>query len=146
MGYFFAVRRDLFERLGVRFDEKLLSYAYAEDLDFSYAFIKRAREEGFKAVLDPSIYVNHLGSKEWRLPSQKSLYMRVINRYYLSYKHFKRGYMRVMLIWSDVGEFFVRLLERQQPMSILKAHIICVRKLRLLRRGIIDEELQKMIK
>lgn len=146
MGYFFAVRRSLFERFGIWFDENLISYAYAEDLDFTYGFIKKAAEKGFKAVLNPFIYVDHLGSKEWRIPTQKGVYMYVINRYYLSFKHFKHWYMRALLIWSDIGEFLLRLFERQHPMDLLKAHFLCIRKLKLLRQQIFDEEMQAMIK
>lgn len=146
MGYFFAVRRDLLERFGIWFDEKLISYAYGEDLDFSYAFIKMAHKEGYKAMLDPDIYVNHLGSKEWRIPSQKATYMYVINRYYLSCKHFKPLYMRFLLAWSDVGKCFERLIGGQNSMDIIKPHIMCIKKLHLLNQGIIDKELQDMVR
>jgi glycosyltransferase involved in cell wall biosynthesis len=143
MGYFFAVRLELLKRFSVRFDERLESYAYPEDLDFSYAFIKRANREGFRAVLDPHIQVEHLGSKEWRIMSRKATYMYVIHRYYVSYKYFRGWWMRAMLGWSDVGVFFRRLLEREQPFEIVKAHLLCIKKRHILRLGIIDRDLRE---
>jgi len=146
MGYFFAVRRKLLEAFQVRFDEKLISYAYGEDLDFSYTFIKQAENEGYTAILDSNIYVNHLACREWRLPTEKAACMQIINRYYLSYKHFKCGLMRLILIWSDFGELLRRFIFKQQPHIVFNTHLKCLYKRRLLKKGIIDNELLNMMK
>ncbi len=146
MGYFFAVRRELFFKYGLKFDENLSSYGYAEDLDFSYSFIKKAIQEGYSAILAPELYVRHLGSSERRIFSKKATNMYVMHRYYLSYKHFKGPIKRVILVWSDIGEFFRRLIKGENPVDILTAHIMCIRKLKKLRAGIIDAELQNMVR
>ena len=40
MGYFFAVKKSLVDRWQIKWDENLVSYAYAEDLDFSFTYYK----------------------------------------------------------------------------------------------------------
>lgn len=86
-GYFFVVRKSLMNKWNCRWDENLTSYAYAEDLDFSFGYYKHAHAEGMKCILDPSVKVKHLATKEYRIPSTKSIYMYIINRAYLSHKH-----------------------------------------------------------
>ena len=86
-GYFFVVRKSLMDKWNCHWDENLTSYAYAEDLDFSFGYYKHAHAEGLKCVLDPLVKVKHLATKEYRIPSTKSIYMYVINRAYLSHKH-----------------------------------------------------------
>lgn len=90
MGYFFCVRRSCMERWDVWFDESLKRYAYAEDLDFSIRYCRRARAEGLRTVLEPALYVNHLASREWRTPSDEAVDYFVRNRRYLAAKLYPR--------------------------------------------------------
>lgn len=145
MGYFFAVRKSMIQKYNVEFDEKLISYAYAEDLDFTFSYITKANSQGYKAILDPNIYVNHLGAEEGRIPSNKATCMYVVHRYYISYKYFKGMHMRFMLLWSDIGEFLRRMIVRQNFMDILRTHWKCIMKAPKLKQGIIDDELMKLI-
>lgn len=102
MGYFFCVRRSCMQRWNCWFDENLKRYAYAEDLDFSFRYCKAARKEGFKTLLVPEIYVDHLGSKEWRTPSDEATRYLILNRRYLSRKLFPdRWWYRFALLWFD---------------------------------------------
>ncbi|HMA53628.1 MAG TPA: glycosyltransferase family 2 protein [Acidobacteriota bacterium] len=135
MGFFFAVRKRLFDRYGIRFDENLRSYAYAEDLDFTYSFCKKAVSQGHRAVLDPRIYVHHVGSQEWRLPNRKATYVYVIHRLYLSYKHFQNPWYRLLLVWSDLGEILRRILAKQDYSSVIKAYSLALRYARRFKKG-----------
>lgn len=102
MGYFFCVRRSLMQAYDVCFDERLSRYAYAEDLDFSMRYCVAARREGYNCILEPNLYVNHLGSKEWRTPSDESTRYFVENRRYISRKVFpKKWWYRLAMNWFD---------------------------------------------
>ena len=139
MGYFFAVKKSLLNMFDIRFDEKLTSYAYAEDLDFTYRYIKKISEIGIKAIIDNSIYVNHIAAKEYRIPSKKALSIYIVNRWYLSYKYFKNPIYRFFLLWSDVFEFIRRVIYNQYPIEVIKRHIICIKNRKKLKKGILEE-------
>ena len=90
MGYFFCVRRSIMERGGVWFDEGMTRYAYAEDLDFSLRYCAYAEKAGLSCVLEPSIYVHHLASLEWRTPSDEAVRYFVDNRRRIARKVYPR--------------------------------------------------------
>ncbi|MFU0799099.1 MAG: hypothetical protein ACFWUE_00320 [Xylanivirga thermophila] len=137
MGYLFAIRKSVLDELKIKFEEKFKSYAYAEDLDFTYRFIKEASKQGYKAVINPDIYVQHLSSREWRIPAEEATIYYVMNRYFVSYKNFKNPLYRLALIWSDVGEFIRRILTREHPLTLAKAHIFCLKNRKSLKQGLI---------
>lgn len=121
MGYFFVVRKSLTAKWGCRWDENLTSYAYAEDLDFSFGYYKHAKADGLKCILDPSVKVKHLASKEYRIPSAKSTYMYVINREYLRHKH-KMGVRGAMATaWCNFWRLVRCLVSRQNPKAFAHA-------------------------
>ena len=86
-GYFFAIKKSLVDKWGLSWDENLTSYAYAEDMDFSFSYYKHAKVENYICVLDPSVKVKHLASLEYREPNDKSTFMYFVNREYLRHKH-----------------------------------------------------------
>ena len=143
MGFFFVVRKSLLEKWQISWDEKLISYAYAEDLDFSYAYAKEAQKENLKCIFSTDVVVTHLQSQEYRIPSQKFTYMYVLHREYLSYKHFKGIRSRLLTRWSNLGMFFWRLLKRQKPWQLLKAQMACDKYRKMLKKGEIPIELLK---
>lgn len=120
-GFFFAVRKSLLEKWKCGWDENLTSYAYAEDLDFSFGYYKHAKAEGLKCVLDERVVVDHLASLEYRIPNEKSLYMYIINRAYLSHKHGMgiRGY--VASAWCNFWRLVEQILGRKHPGIFAKA-------------------------
>lgn len=87
MGFFFVVRKSLVDKWNIRWDEKLSGYAYAEDLDFSYSYYKKAKQENLRCIMTNKVRVLHLTSQEYRTPTRKHMFMYVLNRYYLSNKH-----------------------------------------------------------
>lgn len=108
MGFFFVIRKSLFLKWNLKWDEKLVSYAYPEDLDFSYSYYRKSKSEGFICILDEYIHVKHMVSKEYRVPTLQSTRMYIVNRLYLSYKHKMGLISRVAIVWCD----FWRLLQR----------------------------------
>ena len=80
-------RKSLVNKWHLEWDEKLIGYAYAEDLDFSYAYYKKAKQENLRCIMTNKVRVLHLASQEFRTPTRKHMFMYVLNRYYLSNKH-----------------------------------------------------------
>lgn len=139
MGFFFAVRAELVERWALRFDEKLTSYAYAEDLDFSSDYAARAKAAGLRCVMSDQVQVRHRVSNKARTPSRKATMMYVLNRTYLSYKHYpKAPGKRLALGWSLVGDTLLRLLRGGGLKDMLDAQRKSLRHRRELRQGRID--------
>lgn len=140
MGFFFVVRKSLMDRWGIRWDERLTSYAYAEDLDFSYNYYKESVKEGYRCVLSDNVRVEHRVSTEYRTPSTKATRMYVINREYLSYKHSMGMGSRMLTRWCNFGDFMVRLIKNDKPFDVVKAQIICDRHRKEIRKMIIKPE------
>ena len=126
MGYFFALRKELIDNYNIEWDEKLISYAYPEDLDFSYRFYEIVRKNNMKMILDPNVKVEHCTTSEWRITSKKQTFMYVINRQYLSYKLFPNyKSSRVMTIWCNLGELIRRIIYKDNIVDLFKAQYYC---------------------
>lgn len=132
MGYFFGVKRSLLEKWSVYFDENLIRYAYAEDLDFTMRYCKCAREEKMSCVLDTSIYVNHLVSQEWRTPSQDALFFLVANRMYLLQKNFP-NYSRWFMRWNNFC--YTMMLPNEAKAIFCDVKSICKNNSKQIREG-----------
>lgn len=141
MGYFFAIRKSLKDKWNIEWDEKLISYAYPEDLDFSISFYKMCRSNGYKIIMDPTIKVTHVVSKEWRVASYKSTLMFVINREYLSYKHFSSPMSRALTRWANIGEIIKRILRKDNAIDVIKAQLICDKNRNYLKKHIIPYDI-----
>lgn len=122
-GYFFVVRKSCLERWQICWDENLTSYAYAEDLDFSYSYYKAAKKEGFRCILDTSVHVKHLASLEYRIPSAKSTYMYIVNRKYLAHKHHMGFIGKLGRNWCELWRFVEQVVGRKDPKTFLKAYL-----------------------
>ena len=138
MGYFFVIRGSLVRKLGVSWDEKLTSYAYAEDLDFSYTLFKKATFMGYHCILSDKVRVKHLGSLEYRVPSRKSTFMYVINRYYIAYKHGCNDLTIASVDWVDFWMVIFRLIKRQNAGELISAMIRAKKVQTKLKLGEID--------
>ncbi len=121
MGFFFSVKKSLIEKWGIEWDENLTSYAYAEDLDFSYAYYKKAKAESLRCIYDDRIHVMHLASQEYRIPSKKSTYMYVLNREYLSHKHQMGIKSRLAMDWCNFWKLTERIVKRRAPGDMARA-------------------------
>lgn len=137
MGYFFVIRKSLLEKWELKWDEKLTSYAYAEDLDFSYSYYKRAKAEELRCVLNDKVKVNHLVSKEYRIPTRESTFMYIINRKYLAYKHNMGLISIIALLWTNLGMLFSRLLRNESPKDLLNAQLFAIKHRKKIKEGIL---------
>lgn len=122
MGFFFVIRRTLQIKWDIWWDEQLISYAYAEDLDFSYGYYKHAKEEKMRCIYHPEIIVTHQATKEYRVPSRKSSLMYIINREYLSYKHFPM-YSRVATRWTNFWRIMAAIKRPQHMKNLIEGQI-----------------------
>ena len=140
MGYFFCIKGNVLKNLDHFFDEHLVRYAYAEDLDFTYRYCAEARKLGLRTVVDPTIYVNHLASREWRVPKQEEVNYIFANRRYLSWKLFpsKRHY-RIAMWWFDHLYLLTQLHKREYANEIRSALKLCNDKKETIKRGAIAE-------
>lgn len=122
-GYFFVVRKSCLDRWNIKWDEHLTSYAYAEDLDFSYSYYKCAQRDGMRCVLDPFVHVKHLASLEYRVPNAKSIYMYIVNRKYLAYKH-KMGLLGALgRNWCELWRLVQHIIANKSPKIFVKAFL-----------------------
>ena len=140
MGFCFGLKKEHLTRWNLRFDEKLTGYAYAEDLDLSYAYYKRAKAENLRCVLADNLKVKHLESKEYRIPSTLNTYKYVINREYLSYKHGMSFWARLCVRWANFGQFLLRLKQGAGAVDVFRAQCRCDKIRKQLQQGIICED------
>lgn len=120
-GFFFVVRKSLLDKWHCCWDENLTSYAYAEDLDFSFGYYKHAHAENLKCILAASVKVKHLATKEYRIPSVKSIYMYIINRAYLSHKHGMGIGGFVACCWCNLWRLIQSIVSNQHPKELFHA-------------------------
>ena len=135
MGYFFVVRKSLLDKWNIRWDENLTSYAYAEDLDFSFSYYKKAKSENLKCVINEQVRVKHCVSKEYRTPSTKTTYIYVVNRYYLSYKHNMGFRSRLAMKWGNFWRLVERTVKKECPADMWKAMVFVSRNKKDIRQG-----------
>ena len=119
MGFFFVVRKSCIEKWNLKWDERLISYAYAEDLDYSYRYCRQAKTDGMKCILSDKVHVKHLVSKEYRIPSRKSTYMYAIHRRYISDKSHLGSWMAMG--WCDLWRIVERIIKRENPGELIDA-------------------------
>lgn len=121
MGYFFVVRKSLIDKFDIRWDENLKGYAYAEDLDFSVRYCRRAKETGYKCIISPQIIVEHLASKEYRIEKEEHIYKYIANREYIYNKIYKDEFSRFGMYWTNFWMLVFRLVKRNNAKIFLKA-------------------------
>ena len=112
MGYFFVVRKSLIDKFDIRWDENLKGYAYAEDLDFSVRYCRKAKELGLRCIISPRIIVEHLASKEYRIEKKEHIYKYIANREYIYNKIYKNEFSRFHMIWTNFWMLVFRILKR----------------------------------
>lgn len=123
MGYFFVVRHSILKNNKLQFDENLKSYAYAEDLDFSYRYYCISKNNGFKCILTPKVKVRHMVSKEYRVPSDKSTYMYILHRAYLinKMKFGLKGFLAYN--WTNFWRLIERIIRHENASCFIRAII-----------------------
>lgn len=140
MGFFFAVKKSLMEKWAIRFDEKLSSYAYAEDLDFSYGYYLKACQENLKCIMSRLITVRHNVSNEYRIPKRNHIFMSVLHRYYISNKY-KLPMYELHNFCCNLGLFLFKIIKKERPIDILDAQLFYYRHRSDILQGIFHDEL-----
>lgn len=135
MGYFFSIKKSLANKWGVKWDENLKGYAYAEDLDYSFSYFKNAQREELRCLLTDKVKVKHLGSQEYRINNVRRVKMFIINREYLSYKHHMGTLSRIAMRWSNFGYFIYSIIQRQNPIIWISTQYQCDRKRDKIKKG-----------
>lgn len=138
MGFFFAVRKSLIDKHGLRFDENLQRYAYAEDLDFTYRFYQFAKSEGLKCMIFPKIIVKHNVSTEYRIPSNLLVFQIIYHRKYLSHKLFGSKKSNLACLWSDVGSLLEAFIRKSNWRSYFKAIKHSLKRTAEIKKGIFN--------
>lgn len=135
MGYFFAIRKSCLDKWNLSWDENLKEYAYAEDLDFSYRYFLQSKKNHMRCVLDDSVRVKHLVSREYRIPSRKETYMYVCNRMYLLNKLWNKKLNWIVMYWCNFWMYVLRVIKREQPRDFFDAMIYCTQNKEEVRNG-----------
>lgn len=125
MGFFFCCRTENIKKWNMLFDEELVSYAYAEDLDFTQRYYFNSRKMNQKMIFTSKVMVEHKCSKEYRIPNFRVNLMYVIHREYLVYKLKKgiKGYLYLQL--NDFLILIYKILKKENPTEFFKAKILC---------------------
>lgn len=144
MGFFFAVKKSLLDEWEICFDETLGKYAYAEDLDFSYSYYKKAMEAGLKCILTPQVKVDHMCSQEWRESNRRASYVIVFNRYYLMHKHKIGGKHKMVFYWSNLGLLIKKIKEKDNLRDFMQAMRDCYQYRKDIAKGIMHTELYEV--
>ena len=138
MGYWFAVRRDHLAAHGLRFDERLTRYAYAEDLLFSVQCARAAQRSGLRSVLSEDIAVRHLATDEWRTSARHVDLAFAWNRLFIASQLYAGAafWFRLPAIgWSMFHQVISRLIRRRPWAYLVYAHFLGLLYLGRIRAG-----------
>lgn len=125
MGFFFCCRTENIKKWNMLFDEELVSYAYAEDLDFTQRYYFNSKKANQKMIFTSKVFVEHKCSKEFRIPNFRVNLMYVIHREYLVYKLKKglKGYLCLQL--NDLLTLVYKILKKENAVEFIKAKVLC---------------------
>lgn len=146
MGFFFACKKSLVEKWELKFDENLISYAYAEDLDFTHRYYLKGQILGYKMIFSNLVEVYHKVSQEYRIPKFKHTLMYVIHRKYLFYKFKKNIFELLIFEWSDFCFLIRKVLQKEAVYDFFKTKLVEIKYKEELKKGEISKELKSMMK
>lgn len=138
MGYWFAVRRDHLVAHGLRFDERMTRYAYAEDLLFSVQCARAAQISGLRSVLSEDIAVRHLATDEWRTSARHVDLAFAWNRIFIASQLYTgvAFWLRLLAVgWSMIHQVISRLIRRRPWAYLVYAHFLGLLYLGRIRAG-----------
>ena len=136
MGFFFAIRKSLAQKWGLKFDENLKYYAYAEDLDFTYIYLLKSREENLKCIMSTAATVLHNVSREYRLPSRQRTFIEICHRRYLMARHGNTILRQLIMLWSDIGAALMRAKRGEPTSDVFKAIAFAIKYRRDIKKGV----------
>lgn len=136
MGFFFAIRKSLAQKWGLKFDENLKYYAYAEDLDFTYRYFLKSKEENLKCIMSTAATVLHNVSREYRLPSRQRTFIEICHRRYLMARHGNTVLRQLIMLWSDIGTAILRIKRGEPASDVFKAIAFAIKYRRDIKKGV----------
>ena len=136
MGFFFAIRKNLAQKWGLKFDENLKYYAYAEDMDFTYRYFLKSKEENLKCIMSTAATVLHNVSKEYRLPSRQRTFMEICHRRYVMSKHGNSILRKLIMLWSDIGTAILRIKRGEMASDVFKEIAFAIKYRRDIKKGV----------
>ena len=91
-----------------RFDQNLLGYTLAEDIDFTYRLYKRHPNSLF---ITPFANLTHRASVTERAPTERMSYINQVDHFYFFFKNLNTSILnRIKFIWSLLGISALRTL------------------------------------
>lgn len=141
MGFFFVIRKSCAMNWNLCWTELFRSYAYAEDLDFSYGYYLKAKENKMQCIIDPTIVVHHNASQEYRIPKKKQIYMDIFHRMYIHYKYDDTALGMVLMQWTNLGLLLESTIKRRKPKVWFAAIRSSIKLRKDIRRGGLHYEL-----
>lgn len=145
MGFFFACKKEFMELWDIYFDENLISYAYAEDLDFTYRYGLESRKQNMKMIFTSKVCVYHHCSQEYRIPDFNKTLLYIFNRRYLSYKFDKNIFSRISLEINDLIVLCLKLIKNEKPKDFIKSKILSWKYDKKLKNKIYPEEIKNIV-
>lgn len=136
MGFFFAIRKSLAQKWGLKFDENLKYYAYAEDMDFTYRYFLKSKEENLKCIMSTTATVLHNVSREYRLPSRQRTFIEICHRRYLMARHGNTVLRQLIMLWSDIGTAILRIKRGEPASDVFKAIAFAIKYRRDIKKGV----------
>ncbi|RJX16065.1 glycosyltransferase [Candidatus Bathyarchaeota archaeon] len=99
-------RKKVFKKL--QFDTNLKSWAFMEDLDFSFRFYKMCSNSLYAT---PQTKILHKGSKKIGLSPKQEIYMKTLYWFYVFFKNIYEGSMLnlILFLWSLAGNLIVNV-------------------------------------
>jgi glycosyltransferase involved in cell wall biosynthesis len=134
------------------FDQNLLGYTLAEDIDFTYRLYKRNPKGLF---ITPFAMLEHRSSISERAPTAKMSYINQIDHFYFHYKNMNTSYsQKAKFVWSLFGISVLRTLNiiiRPTSSNYLKfkyffkSFSYCLKHLKIIKQGKVREFLNQKI-
>lgn len=102
-----AYKKEVFKEQ--QFDENLIGYTVAEDIDFSYRLYKKYP---FSLYLTPKARLVHRVSMVERVPTERMSYINQVDHFYFFFKNFESSYINnLKFIWSLYGITLLRTVQ-----------------------------------
>ncbi len=142
-------KREIFKEQ--QFDENLLGYTVAEDIDFSYRIFKKYPQSVF---ITPYAKLIHRVSNVERAPTAKMSYINQVDHFYFQYKNMVGLKQKFIFEWSLLGIAILRGLKmlitrRKEDYLKLKYFLIslkyCLIERNKIKKGLVREFPQNIV-
>ncbi len=129
-----------------KFDENILGYTIAEDIDFTFRLYKKYPKSLF---ITPSAKIIHRVSNVERYPTEKMSFINQIDHFYFNFKNLNKSLsQKLIFIWSIVGITLLRTIKfvstRKEINYLklkfyLKSLFYCLRNIKKIKSGRLRE-------